>query len=140
MSSGSYSGQGLSGALLDLPERQLFASRDLAQTRSLVAQVMKPHELHVHGSSQQLNSRMHHMGFCGVLFNRLKYGAEVDIEPGRLDDFYLVQMPLAGHALITSGRQQVASHTQMAVVISPSESTLMRWSADCDQLMGGFLR
>ena len=126
---------GLPGALIDLPERQLFASRDLLQTRSLVGAVMKPHNLHVHGSKQQVNARMHHMAFGGVSLNRLKYGAEVEIEPGPLDDFYLIQMPLTGHALITSGNQHIGSDTDIASVLSPSDSTVMRWSADCDQLM-----
>ncbi len=126
---------GLSGALIDSPERQLLASRDLAQTRTLVGAVMKPHELHVRGPGQQVNARMHHMAFGGVSLNRLKYGAEVDIEPGPLDDFYLIQMPLSGHALITSGKQQVASDHDVASVLGPSDSTVMRWSADCDQLM-----
>ncbi len=126
---------GLAGALINSPERQLFASRDLQQTRSLVGEVMKPHDLHVHGASQQVNARMHHMAFGGVSLNRLKYGADVDIEPGPLDDFYLIQMPLSGHALITSGDQQVASDLEVASVLSPLDSTVMRWSADCDQLM-----
>jgi AraC-like DNA-binding protein len=125
----------LSGALINSPERQLFASRDLCQTRSLVGKVMRPHDLHVHGASQQVNARMHHIAFGGVSLNRLKYGADVDIEPGPLDDFYLIQMPLTGHALITSGRQQVASNPDVAVVISPADATVMRWSEDCDQLL-----
>ena len=125
----------LANALIDAPERQLFTSRDLAQTRSLVGDVMKPHDLHVHGASQQVNARMHHMAFGGVSLNRLKYGADVDIEPGPLDDFYLIQMPLAGHARITSGPQQVDSEPDMAVVISPADATVMRWSPECDQLM-----
>lgn len=126
---------GLPGALIDLPERQLFASRDLLQTRSLVGAVMKPHDLKVHGAKQQVNARMHHMAFGGVSLNRLKYGAEVEIEPGPLDDFYLIQMPLTGHALITSGNQHIGSDPDIASVLSPSDSTVMRWSADCDQLM-----
>ncbi len=135
MSSGNYPMPVLSDALINTPERQLFASRDLAETRSMVGQVMKPHELHVHCSSQQLSSRMHHMAFGGVSLNRLKYGAEVDIEPGPLEDFYLIQMPLAGHARIASGSQQIDSTPELASVLSPTESTVMRWSADCDQLM-----
>jgi AraC-like DNA-binding protein len=131
----AYPTPGLTGALINLPERQLFASRDLAQTRSLVGAVMKPHDLHVHGASQQVNARMHHMAFGGISLNRLKYGADVDIEPGPLDDFYLIQMPLAGQARIVSGAQEVASDPDMAVVISPTDSTVMRWSGDCDQLM-----
>ncbi len=135
MFSGSHTTASLSGALIDVPERQLFASRDLQQTRALVGEVMKPHELRVRGASQQLNARMHHLAFGGVSLNRLKYGAEVDIEPGSLDDFYLIQMPLSGHATIASGAQRVESTPDMGVVISPGDATVMRWSADCDQLM-----
>ncbi len=131
----AFAMSGLPGALINLPERQLFASRDLLQTRSLVGEVMKPHDLHVHGSSQQVNARMHHMAFGGVSLNRLKYGAEVDIEAGPLGDFYLIQMPLMGNALITSGNQCVDSDAEVASVLSPSDATIMRWSADCDQLM-----
>ncbi|QYF95219.1 AraC family transcriptional regulator [Massilia sp. PAMC28688] len=126
---------GLSEALITMSERQLFASRDLAQTRSLVGTVMKPHDLQVRGSGQQVNARMHHMAFGGVSLNRLKYGADVEIEPGPLGDFYLVQMPLDGHALITSGTQRVGSNPDVASVLSPCDSTVMHWSGDCDQLM-----
>lgn len=133
--SSTFAMPGLAGALINSPERQLFASRDLVQTRGLVGTVMKPHDLHVHGSAQQVNARMHHAAFGGVSLNRLKYGAEVDIEPGPLDDFYLIQMPLDGHALVTCGKQQVGSDPDLASVLSPADATVMRWSADCDQLM-----
>jgi AraC-like DNA-binding protein len=133
--SSAHAMPGLSGALINSPERQLFASRDLLQTRILVGDVMKPHDLRVHGASQQVNARMHHMAFGAVSLNRLKYGADVDIEPGPLDDFYLIQMPLSGHALIRSGNQQVESDPDVASVLSPLDSTVMRWSPDCDQLM-----
>lgn len=126
---------GLPGALINSPERQLFASRDLSQTRKLVGAVMKPHDLHVRGTAQHVNARMHHVAFGGISLNRLKYGADVDIEPGPLDDFYLIQMPLSGHAHITSGNQQIDSDADYASVLSPADATVMRWSADCDQLM-----
>lgn len=126
---------GLPGALINLPERQLFASRDLTQTRSLVGSVMKPHDLRVRGAAQEVNARMHHVAVGGVSLNRLKYGAEVDIEPGPLDDFYLIQMPLSGNAQVSCGKQQIASDTDVASVLSPTDATVMRWSADCDQLM-----
>ncbi|MQR00070.1 helix-turn-helix domain-containing protein [Glaciimonas sp. GS1] len=125
----------LSGALINAPGRQLFASRELDLTRHLVGQVMKPHQLMISGRSQQLNSRMHHMAFGGVSFSRLKYGAEVDIQPEFLNDFYLIQMPLTGHAVINSGNQHVDSNSDVASVLSPTENTAMHWSADNDQLM-----
>lgn len=135
MPNAQFTSQALAGTLLNVPERQLFASRDLAQTRALVGQVMKPHRLEIHGDSQQLSSRMHHMTLGGVALSRLKYGAEVDIEPGCLEDFFLIQMPLAGHASIESGSQRIVSNCELAAVISPGDATVMRWSADADQLM-----
>jgi len=126
---------GLSGALIHAPGRQLFASRDIDQTRYLVGQVMKPHHLAMSGHAQQLNSRMHHIAFGDVSLSRLRYGAEVDIVPEALNDFYLIQMPLCGHARIDSGNQHVDSHPGLASVLSPTENTVMHWSADNDQLL-----
>jgi AraC-like DNA-binding protein len=101
----------------------------------MVGRVMKPHRLTIATPAQRLDSRMHHLSFGEVSLSRLKYGAEVEIGPGPLEDFYLVQMPLAGHALIESGHERVDSGTEVASVLSPAEPTTMRWSADNDQLM-----
>jgi AraC-like DNA-binding protein len=96
---------------------------------------MKPHQLDVAGPAQRLDSRMHHMAFGKVSLSRLRYGANVQISPGPLEDFYLVQMPLAGCAHIESGTQQVDSTLDVASVLSPTAPTTMRWGADNDQLM-----
>jgi AraC-like DNA-binding protein len=123
------------GAALAATSRRLFASHDLEETRSMVGRVMKPHELRLTGPAQRLDARMHHLAFGDVSVSRLKYGAEVEIGPGPLEDFYLVQTPLTGHALIESGHEHVDSGPEVASVLSPTEPTSMRWSADNDQLM-----
>lgn len=125
----------LSTAFLGDPTRRLFASRDLDETRAMVGRVMKPHDLGVAGTAQQLGARMHHAAFGEVSLSRLKYGASVSIEPDRLGDFFLVQMPLAGHAEIHSGDDEILSTPDLASVLSPSDPIRMRWSADNDQLM-----
>jgi AraC-like DNA-binding protein len=125
----------IASALVSSPNRQLFASHDLEETCAMVGRVMKPHQLGISRPTQRLNSRMHHLAFGDVSLSRLKYGAEVDIRPGPLEDFYLVQMPLVGHALIESGHDHVDSGPEVASVLSPTEPTTMRWGADNDQLM-----
>lgn len=126
---------GLQRALLGAPGRQLFASRDLNETRAMVSRVMKPHHLAVHGTGQRVDARMHHLALGDVSISRLRHGADVDIEPGALDDFFLVMMPLAGRATIDCGGEHLDSWTDVASVLSPHLATRMRWSADCDQLM-----
>jgi AraC-like DNA-binding protein len=115
--------------------KKLFDSRDLEETRAMVGQVMKPHRLTVVGQGQRLESRMHYVPLGEVSLSRLHYGADVDIEPGPLDDFFLVQMPLRGSAHIECGAQAIESGPELASVLNPSDSTTMRWRADNDSLM-----
>ncbi|WP_284454465.1 AraC family transcriptional regulator [Cupriavidus campinensis] len=123
------------GALAALTTNKLFESRDLEETRAMVGRVMKPHHLGIVGRGQRLESRMHHVSLGEVSLSRLHYGADVDIEPGPLGDFFLVQMPLKGWAHVECGEQVVESGPEMASVLNASENTAMRWRADNDQIM-----
>jgi len=122
-------------SVLGLPAQQLFASGDLDEARSMVGRVMRPHHLGVVGAQQRLDARMHHQPLGEVSLNRLRYGANVEIRPGPLEDFFLVQMPLSGCARISSGPQQVDSTPDVASVVSPDDDLAMRWAEDNDQFM-----
>ena len=56
----------------------------------------------------------------GVLINRLRYGAMVDIDVGRMNDFLLVMMPLAGSVEIWCGDAMICSTPDMASVVLPT--------------------
>jgi AraC-like DNA-binding protein len=131
----SSTAKALSGAFSALAMNKLFDSSDLEETRAMVGRVMKPHRLGIAGCGQRLESRMHYVPLGEVSLSRLHYGADVDIEPGPLDDFFLVQMPLKGWAHVECGAQAVESGPELASVLNPSDSTTMRWRADNDQLM-----
>ncbi|MEO8806951.1 MAG: AraC family transcriptional regulator [Burkholderiaceae bacterium] len=120
---------------LNTPNRQLFASHDLEETRAMVGRVMKQHQLGVAGNAKRLDARMHHLALGDITLSRLRYGADVNIRPGPLEDFFLVQMPLVGHARIENGSQSVDSCPDLASVLSPDDATVMRWGADSDQVM-----
>lgn len=114
---------------------RLFQSRDLDETRSTVARVFKPHDLGVVGRRQKLDAFMDHLPLGGASINRLRYGADVSIEPDCLDDFLLVQMPLQGTAQIRCGDQNITSTPARASVLTPSLPLHMRWQGQCDQLI-----
>ncbi len=117
------------------PERLLFTSADLDETRSMVGRVMKPHRLVQTASGERLDARMHYVSLGDVSVSRLRYGAAVEIQPGPLESFFLVQMPLAGRARIESGGRQVESAPGTASVLSPDDDTCMHWASGTDQLM-----
>ncbi|MDO4682996.1 MAG: AraC family transcriptional regulator [Lautropia sp.] len=120
---------------LNAPDCLLFSSQDLDEVRSMVGRVMKPHELRLCRQSDRLSARMHHRTLGNLSISRLRYGTHVQITPGPLESFYLIQMPIAGGALIRSGNCQIESDTSLASVLSPDDDTHMQWHQGNDQLL-----
>lgn len=58
-----------------------------------------------------------------MTLNNLAYGAEVDIDPGSLGNFFLVQIPIDGSVEVECGSQRVMFGRQLASVLSPDEPT-----------------
>lgn len=113
----------------------VFTSRDIDDAREQVARLFCAHGLQQVGAAQALDCHMHRVPLGALSLNYLGYGADVEITPGCLGSFYLVQIPLAGQAEIRCGRQRAESDTRTAVVLSPDQPVAMRWHADCAQLM-----
>lgn len=114
----------------------VLASDDLDETRDQIARIFKPHDLAVIGPRQRVRARMHHRALGpSVSLNRLAHGAAVRIDPDRLDDFFLVQMPLAGEAAVWHQNARHLSAVGEATVISPQDAVRMEWSCHCDQFM-----
>lgn len=118
-----------------LASHQLFHSFDLEETHAKVAGVFKPHNLKVLGQNQRVDARMAHLKVGKISLNRLCYGADVAIDPDRLGNFVLVQMPISGCADISCGRQSIQSTSSLPSVITPTLPLKMRWKADCDQFI-----
>lgn len=121
-------------------ESLVFSSRDFDAVRAGVARIFKPHLLRLHGTGVNLQARMHHLRQGNASVNRLEYGAEVEIDPNRLDDFFLVQIPVAGHASIACGNRRFDSTPQAASLVSPTLPLHMRWHAGNAQVCVRFER
>lgn len=68
--------------------------------------------------------------------NFVSYGCEVDIDPGELSRFFLLQIPVAGSASVRCGTQTaLVSPGRVASLLSPTLPTRMRWSGGCAKLI-----
>ncbi|CAL94553.1 AraC family transcriptional regulator [Azoarcus olearius] len=112
-----------------------FRSSDAEESRQHVARVFCPHELRQVTGRRPFASRHNMLRLHETALNYLTYGTDVDILPGRLESFYLVQMPLAGGADIRCGEQAVLSSPRLATILSPDDETRMRWQHDARQLL-----
>lgn len=121
---------------LPLQRYQLFHTHDVDEARERVARIFCPHVLSPSRPGRALDARQHSVRLHhDVSLNYVQYGPSVDIEPGYLGDFYLLQIPLRGGATVRCGAQQVMADPQLASLPSPSECLRMRWHDDSPHLI-----
>lgn len=118
-----------------LSDHNLFRTKDLEQARDEVARVFCPHRLVTTSGTSNVDTVHNRVTLGQVSLNYLDYGTEVEIEPGELGSFFLVQMPLSGGSEITCGKSSVSSSVSMASVPSPTEQLRMVWHDDSPHLL-----
>ncbi|PWJ53568.1 AraC-type DNA-binding protein [Quadrisphaera granulorum] len=109
-------------------------THDVDEARTSVGQLFCDHRLEPRGGSE-LSLDLRGFQHSGVGVVRLDYGTDVQIEPGRLESFYLVQVPLAGRAAVRQGGAEVVSTPRTASVLGPDAPVSMRWDAGTPQLI-----
>ena len=124
---------------LPLSGFSLFHTRDVDQARESVARIFCPHALNTCHARDRLDAR-HHSAPLGsdVSLNYVQYGPAVDIDPGCLGSFYLLQIPLRGGADVRCGGREVRADSGHASLPSPTEPLRMRWAADSPHLIVRF--
>jgi len=112
----------------------LFRSRDLDEAREQVGRVFCPHRLTIAREPRRFDAVQNHVDTGRVSLSYIDYGADVEIEPGELGSFYLIQIPLSGSASIRSGRKAFTTHARCVSVLNPNRYTAMTWKAGCRKL------
>lgn len=113
-------------------------SSDLDEAREFIGSIFCPHRLRPitrHRSGRGADIRVNHVPMGSISLNYLKYGAHVEVEPGHLTDFFLVQLQLSGTMSVDSGSQAATVCAGQAAVLSPSEHTRMIWSEDSAEVV-----
>lgn len=113
--------------------RPLFDTTDRDCARDMVGRVFRPHRLEP-GQGSRLHASMEHAGAGLLGMSELHYGDTVDILPGPLESFYLLQIPVAGAAHIETAGRAFVSDTEHASLVSPTPDLRMRWLAGNTQL------
>ena len=104
-----------------------FLSDDAEETCAFATSIYCPHEFRLARREKSLATRMASATLRKVGLASVGFGANVIVDPDRLDNFYLVQSVVSGAVDITSGSQQCVSTPDIATVLSPTEPTRMVW-------------
>lgn len=110
-----------------LSDFRIISTQDLDDARLKVAEIFCPHQLVQKQTGGRLNLVHNRVIFDSVALNYMDYGCEVQITPGELDSFYLVQIPLSGGSIVTSNGATVQSNPRVATVPNATDYLSMTW-------------
>ncbi|MEV7664060.1 helix-turn-helix domain-containing protein [Paenarthrobacter sp. NPDC089316] len=115
--------------------RPTTATTDVDEAHAKVAELFCGHELapRTRTSSVDMKLRSLHRADVGIEF--LDYGSDVRIDPEGLQDFHLVQIPLAGHAIMQVGPDIVESSPRVATVPPIDRPFSMSWDGGSPHLI-----
>ena len=122
-----------------LQHHTVLQTRELDEARDVVAKVFRnDHSLELIGRSAFLDARMHYIqvGECSLSFFR--YGGPLKLQIEEEHDFYHVQIPLVGPALVSTQVGNIHSMPGMGAVISAGAIMHMDWGVDTTRLIVRF--
>ncbi len=112
-----------------------FRTDDLDAARAHISALFKPHELTVMGRRQKLDVCIGGGGIDAISLVYHRHGAHVSVKPGRLERFYLLQIPLRGRARGRVGDHDVLCGPGQGMMISPCLDVEMEFAQGCEQLI-----
>ncbi|MFD1212771.1 AraC family transcriptional regulator [Arthrobacter sp. GCM10027362] len=118
-----------------LDRHKTVSVRDRDAAHAHVAEVFCDHGLALLNPRGKLSMTLRSLHHGPVGLDLLDYGAAVRISPRAMEDFYLVQMPLAGAAEITVGEETVYSDCRRASIPPVERDYSMVWHAGTPQLI-----
>ena len=111
-------------------------SRSVDVARRHLSRAYRPHRLDPGPDHARFLFRHRALRFDGASLNSLEYGAEVAIDPGDFDSFYMVEFPLSGGVRGQFGPDAFSSSAQhCGQILSPGRPIAAVWGAGTRQLM-----
>ncbi len=119
---------------LPLASHCRFASNDFEAMHNQLSIALKPHGLR-RLSNTPVSGIICRARLKWISFNVLRIGPAVEVAPGALEDFFLVQVPIMGTVQVSLGSEEILCERAMGAVISPGQRLRLRWSDNCTQLI-----
>lgn len=120
---------------LPLTKHLLFETRDADEACDRVARVFRPHRLDCLTPAQDLAARQHVARLGKLALSYITYGADVEIDAGKMSTFFLIHLVPSGRCEINIGHRSLIGSANVGSVTSATMALRMRWSADCAHLV-----
>jgi AraC-like DNA-binding protein len=106
----------------------------LGEAEAYLAASYCDHRLAPDDKTEAVDFRHRQIGFGGSGFNFLQYGSRVSVS-SRFEEFYMLEMPVAGGVDITFGTEAIRSNPGKALILSPGPKFHSHWREGTRQWM-----
>ncbi len=108
----------------DLEEARLWGERNFCANRLR----------HLDGKGP-VDARIYYRRLGGVGIGRLSYGGDISIEPGVLESFALIQMPIRGQEMIEYGNERVHSTPRLGSILNTHLPFIIHHTQNTEKLI-----
>ena len=110
-------------------------TRSNEEAREILSRRYKSHAMEVAGDGRDFDFLHASASLGGASFNILRYGAGVVIDPGDFDEFYMLEIPLAGGVELHFNDRVCISGREHGLIISPGRALTSVWQPGTVQMM-----
>lgn len=118
-----------------LASRNPYRTHDLDAARRHISELFKPHDLSVVGKNQAIDVCVGGVNLKNISLLYHRHGAHVSVVPEKLDEFFLLQIPVRGEARVRVDDDEVLCSPIQGVMISPTRSVEMEFMPGCEQFI-----
>ncbi|MNZ34165.1 Regulatory protein PchR [compost metagenome] len=103
---------------------EVCSTRDLEEARRWGERIFCQNRLRRLDARGAVDTRIYYRRLGGIGIGRMSYGGDITIEPGVMEEFALIQMPIRGQEMIEYGNHRVHSTPRLGSILnthSPSK-------------------
>src|SRR5690554_2724198 len=118
-----------------LARYEICRTQNLEEARQWGERIFCENDLYSLDSKGSVNTRIFYRKVGGIGIGRMSYGGNVIIEPGVLDTFALIQMPIRGQEQIKIGDKTVLCNPQQGAVINAHSRSVINHTDNTEKLI-----
>ncbi|EKE71116.1 helix-turn-helix domain-containing protein [Celeribacter baekdonensis] len=124
-----------SAPAIPIARHMLLQTSDIDEARERVGKVFCPHRIEFVGNARKLDFHQSFASIGRLALSYVSYGAEVEIDAGVPEDWFMVHTTDRGQCGMQIGGQDVLADSRTDAVSSATTGLKMRWMNNCGQLV-----
>ncbi|MBA6420978.1 AraC family transcriptional regulator [Pseudomonas sp. 5Ae-yellow] len=114
---------------------EVCKTRDIEEACSWGERIFCQNRLQRLGAQGAVDTHIYYRRIGGIGIGRMSYGGDITIEPGVMEEFALIQMPIRGHELVECDSHRVHSTPRLGTILNTHSPSKIRHYQGTEKLI-----